>query len=107
MKTNDLIKRARELAALRNGATQGPWYSIPNPEWRNAKCRIDNRPDVSWGNFGQICYAAPGNAPLIAAALEMAELLERMSVVIETQRETIEAQQETIGDLSEIANQKG
>ncbi len=79
MSIKDLIQRARELSALAEKATPGPWYSIPNPEWKNACCRIDNKPDADWGNFGQISYASPHDAPLIAAAPEMAELLKQLA----------------------------
>lgn len=78
-----LLQRAKALADLREQATEGPWYAIPHPEFPGSNHRIDNRPDAPWANFAQICYTSPRNAPLIAAAPEMAETLDRLAGELE------------------------
>ena len=77
MTTGELIYRARQLAALREQATSGPWHSdeviqqfsyrIVGSGWTVARCEAMN------GTANQ------ANAKLIAAAPEMAELLEEMA----------------------------
>ncbi len=110
MNNINLIKRAREFAKLTKNATEGPWYSIPDPEYRGACCRIDNKPDARWSNFGQICYTSPRNAPLIAAAPEMAELLKVMADRLEESeneaKEWAKLAKEYMKDLAEMARHK-
>jgi hypothetical protein len=54
--------------------TKGPWHTKTSPEWPGAKWRVDDKPDVPWGNFGEIAMVnCKSNALLIAAAPDLYE----------------------------------
>ena len=85
--TDDLIKRARELAALADIATPGPWSSEVE-----ATRRLVHKADVGYCDAPE-CWCLEdgliatvereGDAPLIAAAPEMAMLLRQMAAALE------------------------
>lgn len=103
MTTKELIKRARELAALRNYVTAGPWYVLPGPtivgahdgrsKHHHGRIHIANvqqgsargNPLLDGGSdpFGD--RSNPDfDAQLIAAAPEMAALLEQLADRLES-----------------------
>jgi len=67
--THDLIRRARELAKLREKATPGPWKKT---NLSFVRSQVDMSPVASTYTDEQ------ANAKLIAVAPEMAALLERL-----------------------------
>ena len=58
--------------------TPGPWHVIPHPEWTGGMSRIAREADEPWGNFGEIAYAAPNDAHLIAAAPDLLAVVTRL-----------------------------
>jgi len=87
----ELIKRARELAALANKATPGPWRWVAacTRFERDVDERASNQRDVL--DFSLLCdkcahkVVVPSipDSDLIAAAPEMAELLHKLADVLE------------------------
>ena len=72
-----------KLKKIARGATPGPWYAIPHPEWRGANWRVDTRPGTDWANFGQIAYMSGANARFVAAfnpktVLELLDKLQQL-----------------------------
>jgi len=95
---DELIKRARELAALAEKATPGPW------EWVQGigtmvLCRTDEGLAVEWVIKENLSHSDPShsggpcptkeNAELIAAAPEMAKLLGKMAEELDHIREQL------------------
>ena len=87
MDRNEMIKRARELAALAEGATPGPWVQ----EWmtQDEDGQLQE-PELT----GYVVDTSPfmnevancrdmGDTALVAAAPEMAALLEKMADELE------------------------
>jgi len=78
---DNLIKRARELAKLREKATEGPWevHEISGGYWITGG-RLPDFESVG-EMIGRATYA---NSALITAAPEMAGLLEQMADELES-----------------------
>ena len=82
MKTEDLITRARELAKLADGATQGPWKhfvydtkaTVAGDGWVVANCDCQDMDQCAQ------------DAKFICRAPEMAKLLSKMADALEESR---------------------
>ena len=68
-----MTDKRRDVLDGIGGYVPGPWYATRHPYWPNAMVRVSTRPGDSWSNFGQICYATPAEAELIARAPELVE----------------------------------
>ena len=75
-----------EIERLDAARTQGEWFDIPHPQWAGAEHRIGCRQNESWGNFGQLCFAAPNDAAYIAACSVM---VQRLLATIQAYRELL------------------
>lgn len=81
---SDLIKRARELAALASDATPGPW-SVYNDQIGNRHLSVRHYFEAVSVNVCELYGDDRGraDAALIAAAPEMAELLRKLATQVE------------------------
>ena len=78
----DMVRKARELARLRRGATEGPLQVVPlSGYWSPYALRGDRGDGKTWYVAGGINRVQDAN--LFAAASEMVELLDRMADVLE------------------------
>ena len=77
-----------EIERLDAARTQGEWFDIPHPQWAGAEHRIGCRQNESWGNFGQLCFAAPNDAAYIAACSVM---VPRLLATIKAQQAALDA----------------
>ena len=73
---DELLNRARELLALRDKATPGPWVFVPHPTARDAG---------PWLVRPRVCYEIEsiGDARLIAAAHDMADTIRDLMAEVE------------------------
>ena len=75
------MKKGKEGGSVKH--RQLPWFTIKNDKNPAAKYRIDNRIDIDWANFGQICYADQVNAEFICRACnshyELLEICKEMA----------------------------
>ena len=78
-----MTDKRRDVLDGIGGYVPGPWYATRHPYWPNAMVRVSTRPGDSWSNFGQICYATPAEAELIARAPELVEEIRELRVALE------------------------
>lgn len=98
--TTALIRRARELASLAEGATHGPWRAVPVERTTDdGQPYIDGyaveMPVYSGGVYERFAYVGgydfgKPEAELISATPDMAELLKKMADELEKLKAELE-----------------